>query len=656
MSFGVLFVGVLSTILSTAFATSDCATNDILWHQQAYNRDHGMRYHELNPNDVDLPHVPCDHDFMPGSKGSVITGTPPPPPTLTFNATFGSHMVLQRQPAKAAVYGMVAAGMAGKLLTVSVMAVGGGASYNITATISADKTGWKAFLKPTSTGGNYTIIVSDGVNTANISDVTFGDVWYCGGQSNMALPMSHTFSRNYTAANITAGKYSNVRLFGMAGNMNPTMAWIPVRDAVNDTYPDKSVLFTFSSTCWYYAEGLTNELGSEAPPLGLIHTAWGGSMIEQWLPNTTLATCKSAGQSSANEEWWISRILPFVNMSIKGWLWYQGENNMHEPFGAAIGGYGCMLPALIKLWRSTWSAEPGTTDPNAPFGLVFIPGSGSEGGPSMGYMRNSQSANYGILPNPEMLNTFSAQIYDLDDPVENLDCYHVGCCAFAPKPHPAGYCTACQPLCDSWSGTPVYMGPIHPRSKYHVGMRLGRAAAVTVYGSSGHSQGPTLEGCTKSNNEIVVDFQSTNAIDSLAPIKPGGQMMQVLVIKSDWCMQQSGKTCEDDGTGHNSSAVGFDDPTVWVDVNFTFTSPTSVTVDLTKTNGTAFGVRYGWFGSCCAKVVPPPNTAEADYCPIESCQIMGSESGFPANGFQAKIINNKCSCVAPQTCDGPTTK
>ena len=54
----------------------------------------------------------------------------------------------------------------------------------------------------------------------------------------------------------------------------------------------------------------------------------------------------------------------------------------------------------------------------APFGIVTLASSGSEGGPNMGPMRQAQSASYGVLPGPEgsgMENTFIAQAYDLDD-------------------------------------------------------------------------------------------------------------------------------------------------------------------------------------------------------------------------------------------------
>ena len=35
-------------------------------------------------------------------------------------------------------------------------------------------------------------------------------------------------------------------------------------------------------------------------------------------------------------------------------------------------GYACLLPTMIQNWREVWSAEPGTTDPQAPFGIVVL--------------------------------------------------------------------------------------------------------------------------------------------------------------------------------------------------------------------------------------------------------------------------------------------
>lgn len=82
----------------------------------------------------------------------------------------------------------------------------------------------------------------------------------------------HTFSRNKSRDAILGGKYANVRIHGIAGNMNPDLAWTTLRDAImtnNDS--DKSTFGSFSSTCYYFGESLSDELATAssdgvAPP------------------------------------------------------------------------------------------------------------------------------------------------------------------------------------------------------------------------------------------------------------------------------------------------------------------------------------------------------------------------------------------------------
>lgn len=97
---------------------------------------------------------------------------------------------------------------------------------------------------------------------------------------------------------------------------------------------------------------LTNRLTEAAerdssvtvPPIGLISTAIGGSMIEEWLPNATLDLCKNLSRSTSNEILYDSKVLPYLHMSIKGWLWYQGAPSplLHLPFN--------VLPRLARFF------------------------------------------------------------------------------------------------------------------------------------------------------------------------------------------------------------------------------------------------------------------------------------------------------------------
>ena len=109
--------------------------------------------------------------------------------------------------------------------------------------------------------------------------------------------------------------------------MNPDQPWTTLKAAVA-----AGTFELFSGTCYYFGESLTDELGGDAaPPIGLIHTAWGGSTIGQWLGNSTIATCGNATLSPENGEWHSTRILPYVDMTIKGWIWCKDLEDCRPP-------------------------------------------------------------------------------------------------------------------------------------------------------------------------------------------------------------------------------------------------------------------------------------------------------------------------------------
>ena len=94
-----------------------------------------------------------------------------------------------------------------------------------------------------------------------------------------------------------------------------------------------------------------------------------------------------------------------------------------------------MQARMVAAWREIWSATTGTTDPLAPFGLVTIAPSGSEGaGQHLSAFRWSQTANFGVLPNTAMPRTFVAQAYDLNDPWGGIS-NHAVCSDNASLPH-----------------------------------------------------------------------------------------------------------------------------------------------------------------------------------------------------------------------------
>ena len=209
----------------------------------------------------------------------------------------------------------------------------------------------------------------------------------------MWLPTKYTYSHNRSFAAIAAGKYDNLRVMAgdsqaqqLAPKVPPTHAWLRAKAAAttptgsdSDSGPRSTALGDTSAACFYFAQGLTDQhvaLGKKPPIIGILNMAIGGSMIEEWITNEVAQKCFGASRVAEGRSHmlWDVNTVPFLDMTVRGWLWYQGENNCGGLHGnsAQSAGYGCMMPALVASWRKAWSVEPGTTDPTAPFGIVGI--------------------------------------------------------------------------------------------------------------------------------------------------------------------------------------------------------------------------------------------------------------------------------------------
>lgn len=138
----------------------------------------------------------------------------------------------------------------------------------------------------------------------------------------MALPLANTIANQDSAKKILAGGYQNIRIHQMSSNMNGNLPWSTLFDAVNGTTHSKPSFLGFSATCYYFGEGLTDELGHAAPPIGLIHTAVGGSYVSQWSNNATILACGDNITLKASDGGlWAERVVPYLAMSIRGWVW-----------------------------------------------------------------------------------------------------------------------------------------------------------------------------------------------------------------------------------------------------------------------------------------------------------------------------------------------
>ena len=95
-------------------------------------------------------------------------------------------MVLQKEPQRAVLWGY--ASTIGDIVNV---ALNGSTVAHVRVTNNTEGSGgiWMTKFPAQKAGGPYTISISSKDGNATLTDVMFGDVWVCSGQSNMAFTM-----------------------------------------------------------------------------------------------------------------------------------------------------------------------------------------------------------------------------------------------------------------------------------------------------------------------------------------------------------------------------------------------------------------------------------------------------------------------------------
>ena len=117
---------------------------------------------------------------------------------------------------------------------------------------------------------------------------------------------------------------------GLSPAVPPTHPWRTGKDAVAVPLSSDESWWHFSAACWHFAEAVTDahvKAGKAPPTLGLINTAIGGSVIEEWITDEEAQKCvgyqKNANGGLLNHVCWDSNVRPFLDFSIKGALYYQ---------------------------------------------------------------------------------------------------------------------------------------------------------------------------------------------------------------------------------------------------------------------------------------------------------------------------------------------
>ncbi|XP_072551705.1 sialate O-acetylesterase isoform X2 [Salminus brasiliensis] len=486
-----------------------------------------------------------------------------------FALSYGEHMVLQRAPERAVVWGY---GSNGAKVEISLS---GPKSTQVSST-SVINGIWKMTLNPVQAGGPYNLTaVQKGNTSARIAftDVLFGDVWLCGGQSNMAFTLAQVYNASEELA--LASKYPNVRVFQAALEQSSVELTDLGHVAVPWSRPTPEILggkdFThFSAVCWLFGRYLYETLKY---PIGLVESCWGGTPVEAWSSQRALTKCglrssshthtfpkRTTSSNDSLEQYWNNSVLwnamihPLLNMAIKGAIWYQGESNAQ--YNQAK--YSCTFPALIDDWRMMFhTGSDGQTAEDFPFGFVqlctYSKLNKQDGFPEI---RWHQTADYGFVPNKRMKKTFMAVALDLPDETS------------------------------PW-------GSIHPRDKQDVAYRLVLGARAVAYEEKGvFFQGPFL---TK-----VMIFKTFLSIifDQMIRTTRSNDTFEI-------CCSEEKKPC-------SAASQWFPAPMQELGSNYVLLSIDKCTSD------TVAGLRYAWSDWPCA---------------FKACPIYSADGVLPAPPF-----------------------
>ena len=123
------------------------------------------------------------------------------PAALRLPTFVASHMALQRAPLSARLWGWAAAGSNVSATLDSQLVV---------VTMATRNSTWSLDLPPQPAGTGHTIVLASGQDSITLTDIAFGDVYLCSGQSNMQFSVNDAF--NASAEIAASSQFTDIRL------------------------------------------------------------------------------------------------------------------------------------------------------------------------------------------------------------------------------------------------------------------------------------------------------------------------------------------------------------------------------------------------------------------------------------------------------------
>lgn len=195
---------------------------------------------------------------------------------VTLPSIFTDNMVLQQQ-SNASIWGKASVGK-----KVTVVTSWDNKTYTTKAAVDGR---WKIQVKtPVASLNQYSLTLSDGI-AVTLNNIMIGEVWICSGQSNMEMPLADwgqiaNYENEIANANFPAIRFLQVE---KATSLSP-QSDVKVSGGSWKVCSPANIP-GFSATAYFFGRNLFLNLHI---PIGLIHTSWGGTLVEAWTSEQSL--------------------------------------------------------------------------------------------------------------------------------------------------------------------------------------------------------------------------------------------------------------------------------------------------------------------------------------------------------------------------------
>ncbi len=217
---------------------------------------------------------PCTFWGAVGVVLSSLASAAAPSTLPLVSPLFGDHMVLQRGKANV-IWGW---SRPGEEVRVEL------AAQSVTCVTRADGR-WEARFQPMILSGPQTLRIT-GPKTVEFHDILFGDVWLCGGQSNMELGLQRARNGEKEVRN---ADHPRIRLFKVSSQVSYSPA--AVVEGRWKVCSPQTVMEDggFSAVGYFFGRKLEQELNV---PVGLVEDCLGGTPAEAWTSPETVGGLK----------------------------------------------------------------------------------------------------------------------------------------------------------------------------------------------------------------------------------------------------------------------------------------------------------------------------------------------------------------------------